>query len=328
MPANLTPQYLEAEKRYREAKTQEEKIAALEEMLAIIPKHKGTDRLQADIKRRLSKHKEESQKKKGAQVQKSIFHIDKEGAAQVAIVGPPNTGKSSLVDKLTKASPEIADFPHTTHKPTPGMAQYENIQFQLVDTPPITGEYVDPAMADMIRHADIIVILLDVSADLLGQYEETLATLEDFRIFPEGTQPPDEMKKTVFFKKMLVVANKTDTEKQEEDFDTFVDLVGPIMPALGISVHRGRNLDRFLRILYDLAGVIRVYSKNPGKEPDLEEPFVVPKDTTLEELAAKIHKDIAKKMKYARIWGTSVHDGQMVQRDYVLHDGDIVEIHI
>jgi ribosome-interacting GTPase 1 len=208
------------------------------------------------------------------------------------------------------------------------MAPFENVQFQLVDTPPITGEYVDPAMADMIRHADIIVILLDVSADLLGQYEETLATLEDFRIFPEGTQPPDEMKKTVFFKKMLVVANKTDTEKQEEDFDTFVDLVGPIMPALGISVHRGRNLDRFLRILYDLAGVIRVNSKNPGKEPDLEEPFVVPKDTTLEELAAKIHKDIAKKMKYARIWGTSVHDGQMVQRDYVLHDGDIVEIHI
>jgi len=105
-------------------------------MLAIIPKHKGTDRLQADIKRRLSKHKEESQKKKGAQIQRSIFHIDKEGAAQVVIIGPPNTGKSSLVDKLTKASPEIADFPHTTHKPTPGMAQYENIQFQLVDTPP------------------------------------------------------------------------------------------------------------------------------------------------------------------------------------------------
>jgi len=328
MPANLTPLYLEAEKRYREAKTQEEKIAALEEMLAIIPKHKGTDRLQADIKRRLSKHKEESQKKKGAQIQRSIFHIDKEGAAQVVIIGPPNTGKSSLVDKLTKASPEIADFPHTTHKPTPGMAQYENIQFQLVDTPPITGEYVDPAMADLIRHADIVVILLDLSADLLGQYEETLAALEDFRIFPEGTPPPDEMKKTLFFKKIFIVANKMDTEKEKEDFDAFLDLTGLTMPALGISVHNGRNLDRFLGILYELAGVIRVYSKNPGKEPDLEEPFVVPEDTTLEELAAKIHKDIAKKMKYARIWGTSVHDGQMVQRDYVLHDGDIVEIHI
>lgn len=328
MPANLTPQYLEAEKRFREGKTQEEKIAALEEMLSIIPKHKGTDKLQADIKRRISKLKEESQKKKGAAVQKSVFHIDKEGAAQVVIIGPPNTGKSSLIGRLTKASPEVADFPHTTHKPTPGMAQFENIQFQLVDTPPITGEYVDPALADLIRHADIIVILLDLSADLLGQYEETLEALQNFRIFPEGAQPPEEMKKTQFFKKMLIVANKMDSEREKEDFETFVDLMGPMMPALGVSIHGGKNLQEFLSVLYELSGVIRVFSKNPGKEPDLEEPFVVPKETTLEELAARIHKDIAKKMKYARIWGKTVHDGQMVQRDYILHDGDIVEIHI
>ena len=328
MPANLPPTYIEAEKRYREAKTQEEKIAALEEMLAIIPKHKGTDKLQADLKRRISKHKDQSQKKTGTIKHKSVFSIDKEGAAQVVVIGPPNTGKSSLITRLTHASPEIAEFPHTTHKPTPGMAEYENIQFQLVDTPPITEEYIDPLMPDMIRRADVIVILLDVKDDLIGQYEETMASLETYRIYAENTVVPETVKKPHFFKKMLVVANKADEEKDKEDFETFMELINLHLPALSISIRNERNIQEFLDSLYNLSGIIRVYAKNPGREPDLNEPFVIPRDSTLEELAAKIHKDFARNLKFARIWGQKVHDGQMVQRDYVMHDGDIVEIHI
>jgi small GTP-binding protein len=328
MPANLPPTYIEAEKRYRDAKTPEEKVSALEEMLAIIPKHKGTDKLQADLKRRISKHKDQSQKKKGTTKHKSIFSIDKEGAAQVVVIGPPNTGKSSLVDRLTHASPEIAEFPHTTHKPTPGMAEYENIQFQLIDTPPITGEYVDPLMPDMIRRADIVVILLDVKADLIGQYEDTLATLEAYRIFPENTVVSEIVKKPHFFKKILVVANKVDEEKDEEDFEIFLELTDVKSPCMSISIINEKNIRDFLNTLYTLSDIIRVYSKNPGKEPDMKEPFVIPKQSTLEELAAKIHKEIAQKFKFARIWGKAVHDGQMVQRDYVMQDGDIVEIHI
>ena len=328
MPANLPPTYIEAEKRYREAKTQEEKIAALEEMLAIIPKHKGTDKLQADLKRRISKHKDESQKKKGTTKHKSVFSIDKEGAAQIVVIGPPNTGKSSLIARLTHATPEVAEFPHTTHKPTPGMAEYENIQFQLIDTPPVSEEYIDPLMPDMIRRADIVVILLDVKADLIGQYEDTLATLETYRIFPEETVVPEGVRKPHFFKKMLVVANKTDEEKDKEDFEAFVELTDIQLPSLSISIKHERNIQEFLDTLYNLSGIIRVYSKNPGKEPDLNEPFVIPRDSTLEELAAKIHKDFVQKLKFARIWGEAVHDGQMVQRDYVMHDGDIVEIHL
>ncbi|HON38288.1 MAG: GTPase [Desulfomonilia bacterium] len=328
MPANLPPTYLEAERRYREAKTPQEKLDALEEMLAIIPKHKGTDKLQADLKRRIARHRDEAQKKKGAVVQKSIFHIDKEGAAQVVIVGPPNTGKSSLVDRLTKASPEIADFPHTTHKPTPGMAQYENIQFQLIDTPPLTGEYVDPAMADMIRRADVVVVLIDLTAEPLSQYEDTMAMLESFRIYPENAEVPDGVRRPVFLKKILLLANKMDTQREQDDFETFIELTGLSIPALGISVHHDRNLSQFLDSLYQLSGVIRVYSKNPGKEPDLDEPFVISRGSTLEDLAGKIHKDFVARLKYARIWGKTVHDGQMVQRDYELQDGDIVEIHI
>ncbi|MFY9399296.1 MAG: GTPase [Desulfomonilia bacterium] len=328
MPANLPPTYHEAERRYREAKTQQEKIDALEEMLAIIPKHKGTDKLQADLKRRLARHRDESQRKKGAAVQKSVFSIDKEGAAQVVVVGPPNTGKSSLVARLTKATPEIADFPHTTHRPTPGMAMFENIQFQLIDTPPITGEYVDPAMADMIRRADVAAILIDLKANALSQYEETLDTLASYRIFPEGTEAPPEVRRPVFYKKMLLLANKMESKREEEDFEALIELVSPGIPALGISVSREKNLQGFLESVYRVSGIIRVYSKNPGKEPDLDEPFVVPANSTLGDLAGKIHRDFLTKLKYARVWGASVHDGQMVQRDYVLNDGDIVEIHV
>lgn len=328
MPANLPPTYLEAERRYREARTTEEKIEALEEMFAIIPKHKGTDKMQADIKRRISRHKEEAQKKKGAAKQKSAFSIEKEGASQVIVIGPPNAGKSSLITALTNAEPEIAPFPHTTHKPTPGMAPYENIQFQLVDTPPITADYVDPLMMDLVRRVDIVVILLDIATDPIGQYEEIMRVLEEYRIFPDGTEVPENIRRPVFMKKISVVVNKVDGPGREEDFQAFLELAELKVPALPVSILNGTNLDVFLRIIYDMSGIIRVYSKNPGREPDMDEPFVIPRDSTLEDLAGRIHKDFLTKLKYARIWGRTVHDGMMVQRDYVMQDGDIVEIHL
>ena len=327
MPANLPPTYLEAERRYREARTAEEKIAALEEMFAIIPKHKGTDKMQADIKRRISRHKEEAQKKTGAAKQKNMFSIDREGAAQVIVIGPPNSGKSSLITTLTNAQPEITPFPHTTHKPTPGMAPFENVQFQLVDTPPMTTDYVDPLMVDLVRRADIVVILLDITADLIAQHEDILSLLASFRIFPEGFPVPDTTKRPVFPKKVILAVNKVDRTEQEDDFKTFLELTELCLPAVPLSILNGKNLDTFLRKIYDLSGIIRVYAKNPGREPDLDEPFVIPRDSTLEELAGRIHKDFLQKLKFARIWGRTVHDGQMVQRDYVMQDGDIVEIH-
>lgn len=210
MPANLSPDYYEAEKHYKEARTDEERIEALQEMLAVIPKHKGTDKMQADLKHRISKLKEESQKKKGAVKQKSMFLIDAEGAAQVVIIGPSNTGKSSLVVALTNASPEISPFSHTTHKPTPGMALFENVQFQLIDTPPMTEEYVDPQMIDMIRRSDILVILLDIASDLIGQYEYIVSELAANRIFSEGTDLEEGVKRPAMFKKIIVLVNKVD----------------------------------------------------------------------------------------------------------------------
>ncbi len=328
MPANLPPHYFEAEKRYREAKTPQEKVEALEEMLMIMPKHKGTDKLRADLRRKISKFKSQAQQKKSTGKRETAYSIEREGAAQVVIIGPPNTGKSSLVAALTNADPEVADFPHTTWKPTPGMAPFENIQFQLIDTPPISKEYVDPWMADLIRRCDIVVILLDLHTDPLDHLEETLDILRQRRIFPQGLPVPEDLVKPPFLKKMMIAVNKVDGDSDMEDYNIFLELCELELPTMPISVNTGRNTREFIEKIYDLAGIIRVFTKAPGKKPDLKAPFVLPKDSTLETLAAKIHKDFVKKLKYARVWGKAVFDGQMIQKDHVLQDGDVVELHI
>jgi uncharacterized protein len=328
MPANLPPPYFEAEKRYREGKTPEDKIEALEEMLMIMPKHKGTDKLRADLRKRIAKHKSDAQQKKGGGKRESPFNIDKEGAAQAVLIGAPNVGKSSIVASLTNAKPEVADFPHSTWGPTPGMANFESIQLQLIDTPPVPMEFTDPGLADLLRRTDIIVIVLDIHADTLQHLEDTLSFLNSLRVFPPGMPIPADLKKAPFIKKVLIAVNKVDDEAAEEDYRAFLELCEMPIPALPISILSGYNLNTLLRKIYELCAIIRVYTKTPGKDPDLKSPFVLPKNSTLEDLASEIHKDFVAKLKFAKVWGKAVFDGQMVQRDYVLSDGDVVEIHI
>jgi hypothetical protein len=129
-------------------------------------------------------------------------------------------------------------------------------------------------------------------------------------------------------KKTLVVMNKVDRDEDDEDYRVFLELVETRLPGLAISVSSMRNLQALIRRIYDLAGIIRVYTKAPGKDADRSSPFVLPKESTLEDLAGRVHKDFQEKLKYARIWGRAVFDGQMVQRDYVLQDGDIAEFHL
>ena len=328
MPANLPPMYFEAEKRFREAKIPEEKIEALEEMLAIMPKHKGTDKLKADLRRKIAKIKLEGQQKKGGTRSQTAYSIDREGAGQIAVIGPPNTGKSSLVGKITNATPEVGDFPYTTWKPTPGMVPYENIQFQLIDTPPLSKEYTDPWFADLLRRVDMIVVLIDLRADPLQQLEDALSMLRDWRIFHKETEIPSDLRKPPFIKRMLVAVNKMDGEKDEEDYQVFLELSGIKLPCIGISVHKGRNLSALVEKIYDLFEIIRVFTRAPGKAHDPSAPFVLPRDSSLEELAEKVHRDFKEKLKYARVWGKAVYAAQMVQRDYTLQDGDVVELHI
>jgi hypothetical protein len=328
MPANLPPEYLEAEKRYRAAKNPAEKLACLEDMLTLLPKHKGTDKLRADLRRRVSKVKAASQTKRGAGKRESAFQIDKEGAGQVVVVGPANVGKSSLVARLTNANPEVANFPLTTWKPTPGMMPVENIQIQLVDTPPLNREYVEPELMDLIRRSDLILLVVDLQTDPVEQLEETVDLLEENRIVPSHLRDQCTEQRLLKFIPFLVLANKNDDANTDENLEIFQELTDNDWPMISVSTITGRNLELLKDTLVDKLQIIRVYSKAPGKEPDLTSPFVLKRGSTVEDFAGKVHKDFVDKLKIAKVWGGSVFDGQMVQRDYILQDGDVVELHI
>ncbi|UCG07741.1 MAG: TGS domain-containing protein [Desulfobacterales bacterium] len=328
MPANLPPDYFEAEKRYREAKTSAEKIACLEEMLTIMPKHKGTDKLRAGLRKRISKLKTAPQSKKGPGKRESAFHIDKEGAGQVVVVGPANVGKSALVATLTNANPEVADFPHTTWKPVPGMVEVENIQIQLIDTPPLNKDYMEPELMDLIRRSDLVLVVVDLQTDPVQQLEDSVALLQDHRIIPYRFHDRYTDQRGLTFVPFLVLANKNDDADSEENFQIFRELLQDDWPIISGSAATGRNLERLKNALVERLNIIRVYSKAPGKKPDFTAPFTLKKGSTVADLAAKVHKDFVDKLKIAKVWGAVVYDGQMVHRDHVLQDGDIVELHI
>ncbi len=326
MPTNLPPEYFEAEERYDQAETVEEKIACLEELISTIPKHKGTDKLRADYRRRLSKLKSAAQSRKRTRTSISPYHIDKEGAGQVVIVGLTNVGKSALVATLTNASPEVSEAPHTTWTPTPGMMPVDNIQVQLIDTPPLSHEYIEPELLNLVRRADLLLIMLDVQTYPVQQLEETVQILRENRIVPLHKKSEIEDQHRITFVPVIVVANKCDDESCDEVFEIFCELLEERWPLLPISITSEKNIDLLKKQIVQELKVIRVYTKAPGKDPDLRRPFVLKEGSTVADLALKIHKDFHDKLKAARVWGSSAFEGQMVQRDYLLQDGDVVEL--
>jgi ribosome-interacting GTPase 1 len=329
MPTNLPPDYFEIEKRFRQAETAEEKIEALQEMMSVVPKHKGTDHLRADLRRKLAKLKEEAQAHKAAGKRDSAFRIPKAGAGQVVMIGPANAGKSALVRALTDAEAEVSPIPNTTWEPLPGMMRVENTEVQLVDTPPLSRDYVEPRLKELIRQADMVLLVVDLEQDPVGQLQETVGLLQEYRIAPLQRQERYADQSPAFkCLPFLVLVNKCDEDADEELYTIFCELLEEKWPCLPVSALTGRNLERLRKAVLDSLDVIRVYTRAPGKEPDLSRPFVMKKDSRLADLAGRIHKDFLEKMKFARVWGKAVHDGQMVQRDYVLQDGDVVEIHI
>ena len=328
MATNLPPEYYEADKRYRAAKTPGEKISCIEELLRIVPKHKGTDKLRAGLRKRLSKLKTTAQTKKGVGKRESAFRIEKEGAGQVVLVGPVNVGKSALVSALTNATPEIADFPHTTWKPTPGMMPMENIQIQLVDTPPLNRDFMEPELLDLIRSSDYILLIVDLQTDPVHQLEDSVGILQEHRIMPDHLKELYSEQRGLIFIPFLVLTNKFDDDNFDENFEIFCELLENDWPSIPVSATTGRNLEQLKRMLFELLEIIRVYSKAPGKEPDFKEPFILKKGDTVEDFAGKVHQDFASKLKTARVWGTDVYDGQLVQREHELSDKDIVELQI
>ena len=329
MPTNLPADYYNAEERFRYATTPEDKVKFLEEMMSTIPKHKGTDHLRADLRKKISKLKTATTSKKSSRKQVSPYHINKEGAGQIVIIGCTNAGKSTLVQTQTNAEPEVSEVPFTTWSPMPGMMAIENIQVQVIDTPPFSEDYIDPEFLNLIRRVDLVLILLDLHTDPVQQLKFIYQKLEENRITPQHLEDRIDSEGFLLYVPSLVVVNKHDSEEYEEHYQIFRELLDQDYLTMPISAKTGYNLDTFKKTIFDMLGVIRVYSKAPGKEPDLTAPFVIEKGTQLEDFAGKVHKDFKDNLKSARIWGTSADfEGQMVSRDHVLQDEDVVELQI
>jgi len=297
---------------------------ALEEMLAIMPKHKGTDHLRAELRRRIAKLSESVDKKMATQ--RASMMILKQGAAQVAVIGPPNSGKSQLVSSLTKASPAVASYPFTTQSATPGMMEYENIQIQLIDTPPLVAGSTDFWLPHLFIRADGLLVVLDLSCEPLLQMKEVVAELERMRIKPGRAPLPENSEAK--YKKTLIAANKIDLPDTGKNYSILEAEYREQLPLVAISAKKGTGLEELKAEVYRMLNIIRVYTKAPGKKPEFADPIILEMGSTLVDAAASVHKDFASRLKYARIWGSGKHDGVMAKRDHPLDDGDIIELHI
>ena len=326
MPANLPPQYYEAERRLREAKTPEDKIELIEEMIGIMPKHKGTDHLKADLRRKIAKLSEMAGKKSGGA--HMSMTIPKEGAAQVAIIGLPNAGKSQFVARVTKATPAVADYPFTTTVATPGMMEYENIQIQLIDTPPLVASTSVFWFTPILKRADALLILTDLSADPLEQMETIISLLNGMRISLDQTKTQDADGHELACKKLMPIGNKIDLDPDGKNLRDLKEMYSDRFQVVGISARAGTGIEEMKQTIYRLLDIIRVYTKRPGGLPDMTEPVVLPRGATLEDAALNIHKQLLARLKFARVWGSGKHDGVMVSRDHVLEEGDIIELHV
>ncbi|OAI50486.1 GTP-binding protein [Planctomycetaceae bacterium SCGC AG-212-F19] len=328
MAANLTPQYLEAEAAYKKAQTAEERLEHLRKMWSLLPKHKASEKLQAELKKKISdtrdevEHDKKSPKKGGVS-----YKIPRQGAGQYVVIGPPNVGKSRLLTRMTRATPEVAPYPFTTHDPTPGMMDWQDAKVQLIDTPPITGDYLEPWLSSMVRTADAAILVLDIGDDD-GPFaaEAVLERLAQTKTILVG-QPPVEEDLTIQHVRTMLVANKIDLLGAEDRLAVVRDLYEKRFPIHVISAEHGQGLEDFRDAAYKFLNVIRVYTKKPGKPPDMASPFCLPLGSTIVDLATHVHRDLASQLKTAKLWGTGVFDGQAVPRDHVLHDRDVVELH-
>jgi hypothetical protein len=345
MPANLSPEYRAAAEAYRRARDPQEKLDHLREMLSVIPKHKGTDHLQADLKHRIKELDEElAGPKRGGARSGPALVVRPEGAAQVALVGPPNGGKSLLHSRLTGSGAKTGPYPHTTQFPEPGMLRWEDVLFQLVDLPAMSAEHPLPWLGSTLQSADACLLVIDLAdPECLQHVASVQAMLVERRVSLVTAWPADAQAERavlpinagdgdVFDLRLptLLLANKADLlEHPQTDLEALAELEEPHFPTLLVSAETGQGLGALGKWLWHSFGLVRVYTKAPGKPALHDRPFTLRHgEQTVGDVARLVHRDMAQTLKYARVWGTSVAaDGQHVGRDHVLADKDVVELH-
>lgn len=333
MPANLPPQYQKLEEEYRQEKDLGRRLELLQDMLREIPKHKGTNHLQGELKSKISKLKQqiEGGGKSAVAKHSAPDHIPREGAGQFVLFGPPNSGKSSIIGALTKAHVEITDWPFATRKPTPGMAKWENVSLQLIDTPSIAPEYCETFVFNIIRTSDVAVLVVSLGDDdLLEKLQYVASRVHEAKVRLEGLAAPDPRYPTALSKKTLIVATGLDLPDALTRLDFLKDDVGERSPIMPVSIPTSAGLNEFLAHAFGMLGLRRVYTKAPGKQPDLDDPVLLSHGATVADAARSIHKDLAERLQFARIWSKSkpTLDGTRVPADHIIEDGDILEFHM
>ena len=277
-------------------------------------------------------------KKGGARTGPS-YSVRPEGAAQIALLGPPNSGKSQLHYSLTGARSEIGPYPFTTQLPLPGMIPFEDINIQLVDLPPISNEHFEPWLANTLQTADAGIIVIDITnpecTDHIQQVTDQLKSrkinlVEQFGInHSNSPESKDDLWNPFQIDiPAIMVANKIDLSDGPEELEALNELVTNPFPSLAVSALTEENLDVLTRRIFELMNIVRVYTKIPGKPADTNRPFTLLYGGTVSDVARQVHKDIASAFRFARVWGESVYDGQPVGPDHILQDMDIVELHV
>jgi len=337
MPANLSPEYKAAEAAYRAAREPREKLERLREMLRTIPKHKGTDHLQADIKSRIAELTDElTAARRGAARTGPPTVIRPEGPAQIALLGPPNSGKSSLHHALTGSHAAVGPYPFTTQYPQPGMLPFEDVAFQLVDLPPITAEHPVPWMANALQPADGAFLVVDLSdPSCVDQVARLHDLLQSRRVhllpsWPRGMPPDlhdDEDPFAIRLPTALIAAKADLLTDLEGELAVFAELTGLRYPALAVSAATAVGLDEVGPWLFRELGVVRVYTKVPHRPADLSRPYTVRRGQTVHDVAAMVHKEVAGGLKHARLWSRRGAEGVQVGRDHLPEDGDVLELH-
>jgi len=329
MAANLTIKYYLAEEAYRRAQTSEERLRRLEVMLQVIPKHKGTDHLQAAIRARIKEARTEVKAERGAPKQGRTYRIPRQGAGTVVVIGGPNSGKSRIVGELTNAEPEIADYPFTTREPFPAMMSCNDVPIQLVDTPPVSQTPIEPYLVNYVRTADLVVLAFDGSSD--DAPDETLNVFQQFdarKTLLSQNTCYDEDDFTKLRVQTLLAVTRSDDEDSAIRESLLKENWPRGIPVIHTELQNRSSCAALRRAIYDSLGLIRVYTKTPGKMAVYEEPFAIPSGSTVDALAERVHHDFVERLKFAKIWGAEGHDGQQVGRDHVLHEGDMVELHV
>ena len=334
MPTNVPPQYRDAEQRFRDAVTIQSKIAALQEMLQIMPKHKGTDHLKAQLRSRLSKLMTEldtsSSSGKGSKTEP--FSLPKEGAGRCTLIGPTNVGKSLLLSSSTGAKSKVGSYALSTQEPIPGMFPFEDIYIQMVDTPPITNRSTQSRLYGLLRTTDIFIFVADLTNQAVENTNESFSELKEwgFKLIEKN----GDLQERDFFtmKPTIIACNKADIPGALDNYEMMENEFGEHFPLVLTSAEEEVGIEELGIEIFNSLKIIRVYTKSPREKIDTFEkknPIVLPIGSTVEEAALQVHKELSKSFKYAVLWGSSgKFSGQRVGRSHELSDGDIIEIHI